>query len=406
MSTTTHGTVRNRRCTGSITWLAGTMLVGIALTLVACQAPQDTPTQAAVQPAGAATPSPGPAAFAGPGVPQFEFDPTWPKLPLPNNWIFGNMSGVHVDEKDHVWILQRGNTVQLDLGDDYLEAGSAECCTPAPSVVEFDPAGNIVQAWGGPGSGFEWPQREHGIFVDARDHVWIGGNEKDDHQILEFTRDGKFVKQIGESGKSEGSQSKRYLGRPALAIVDESAKELYIADGYGNKRIVVFDAGSGEYKRHWGAYGATPDDADAGKYDPAAPDAKQFRNPVHCVRVARDGLVYVCDRVNDRIQVFRKDGSFVTEYSLAPTTLFVGSVWDIALSEDSGQKYLYVADGSNNEIHILNRQTGKEITAFGRQGRYPGEFHWVHAIAIDSQGNLVTGEVDTGKKVQRFNRER
>ncbi|MEQ1883332.1 MAG: hypothetical protein ABL878_20460, partial [Burkholderiales bacterium] len=180
----------------------------------------------------------------------------------------------------------------------------------------------------------------------------------------------------------------------------------YIADGYGNKRIVVFDANSGEFKRHWGAYGASPDDADAGKYNPTAAPAKQFRNPVHCVRIANDGLVYVCDRVNDRIQVFRKDGTFVTEYSLAPATLFVGSVWDIALSEDTGQKYLYVADGSNNEIHILNRASGKEIAAFGRQGRYPGEFHWVHAIAIDSQGNLVTGEVDTGKKVQRFNRQR
>jgi DNA-binding beta-propeller fold protein YncE len=338
-------------------------------------------------------------------TPRFQVDPFWPK-PLPNNWIFGEIGGVAVDRHDHVWVLQRPRSLKDDEKAAALSPPMSKCCIPAPPVLEFDPAGNLLQAWGGPGSGFEWPQREHGIYVDVRDHVWIGGNEKDDHQILEFTRDGKFVKQIGASGKSEGSQSKRYLGRPALAIVDESAKELYIADGYGNKRIVVFDANSGDYKRHWGAYGATPDDADAGKYDPAAAPAKQFRNPVHCVRIARDGLVYVCDRVNDRIQVFRKDGTFVTEYSLAPATLFVGSVWDIALSEDAGQKYLYVADGSNNEIHILNRETGREIAAFGRQGRYPGEFHWVHAIAIDSQGNLVTGEVDTGKKVQRFNRQR
>jgi hypothetical protein len=338
-------------------------------------------------------------------APRFQVDSFWPK-PLPNNWIFGEIGGIAVDRNDHVWVLQRPRSLKDDEKAAALNPPMSKCCIPAPPVLEFDQAGNLLQSWGGPGSGFEWPQREHGIFVDARDHVWIGGNEKDDHQILEFTRDGKFVKQIGQSGKSEGSQSQRYLGRPALAIVDESAKELYVADGYGNKRIVVFDAGSGEYKRHWGAYGASPDDADAGKYDPAAAPAKQFRNPVHCVRIARDSLVYVCDRVNDRIQVFRKDGTFVTEYSLATATLSAGSVWDIALSEDSGQKYLYVADGSNNEIHILNRATGKEVAAFGRQGRYPGEFHWVHAIAIDSQGNLVTGEVDTGKKVQRFNRQR
>jgi len=188
--------------------------------------------------------------------------------------------------------------------------------------------------------------------------------------------------------------------------VDDAAHELYVADGYGNKRIVVFDARTGEYKRHWGAYGAKPDDEDPGKYDPGAPIAKQFRNPVHCVRIARDGLVYVCDRVNDRFQVFRKDGTFVTEYVLEPNTRFAGSVWDIALSEDPEQKYLYIADGTNNEIHILLRESGKELGSFGRQGRYAGEFHWVHAIAIDSRGNLFSGEVDTGKRVQKFTRQR
>ncbi len=262
-----------------------------------------------------------------------------------------------------------------------------------------------MQAWGGDGIGYEWPRSEHGIFVDANDHVWIAGNDKEnDAQVLEFTREGKFVKQIGEARHTEGSNSTRYLGRPALAIVDESAHELYVADGYGNKRIVVFDARTGEYRRHWGAYGTKPEDADPGKYDPSAPIAKQFRNPVHCVRLSRDGLVYVCDRVNDRFQVFRKDGSFVTEYVLEPTTRWVGSVWDIALSVDPDQKYLFVADGTNNEIHILLRSNGQEVGAFGRQGRYAGEFHWVHAIAIDSHGNIFTGDVDTGKRVQRFER--
>ena len=188
--------------------------------------------------------------------------------------------------------------------------------------------------------------------------------------------------------------------------MDDSAHEVYVADGYGNKRIVVFDSRTGEYRRHWGAYGAKPDDADPGKYDPSAPLAKQFRNPVHCVRIARDGTVYVCDRVNDRFQVFRKDGTFVTEYVLEPNTRFVGSVWDIALSEDPEQKYLFVADGTNNEIHILLRSNGRKVGSFGRQGRYAGEFHWVHAIAIDSRGNLYSGEVDSGKRVQKFARQR
>ena len=167
---------------------------------------------------------------------------------------------------------------------------------------------------------------------------------------------------------------------------------------------MVFDARTGEYRRHWGAYGATPDDADPGKYDPGAPIAKQFRNPVHCVRISHDGLVYVCDRVNDRYQVFRKDGTFVAEFGLEPNTRFVGSVWDIGFSTDAQQKYLFVCDGTNNEIHILLRESGKEVGAFGRQGRNAGEFHWVHTMAIDSRGNIFTGDVDTGKRVQRFER--
>ena len=337
-------------------------------------------------------------------VPTFRVDPFWPK-PLPNNWIFGEIGGIAVDRHDHIWVLQRPRSLKDDEQGAALTPPISKCCVPAPAVLEFDQSGNLLQAWGGPGGGFDWPLREHGIFVDARDHVWIGGNEKDDHQILEFTSDGKFVRQIGESAKSEGSNSTRYLGRPALAIVDDSAHEVYVADGYGNKRIVVFDARSGEYRRHWGAYGAKPDDADPGKYDPSAPMAKQFRNPVHCVRISRDGLVYVCDRVNDRFQVFHKDGTFVTEYVLEPNTRFVGSVWDIALSEDPEQKYLFVADGTNNEIHILLRSNGRKVGSFGRQGRYAGEFHWVHAIAIDSSGNLYSGEVDTGKRVQKFSRQ-
>ena len=339
-------------------------------------------------------------------VPEFRVDPFWPK-PLPNNWILGQIGGIATDRHDHVWIYQRPRTLTDDERGAAVDPPTSKCCKPAPPVLEFDAQGNFVQGWGGDGSGYDWPRSEHGIFVDANDHVWIAGNDKEnDAQVLEFTREGKFVKQIGKARHTEGSDSTRYLGRPALAIVDESAHELYVADGYGNKRIVVFDARSGEYRRHWGAYGAKPDDADPGKYDPGAPLAKQFRNPVHCVRISHDGLVYVCDRVNDRFQVFRRDGRFLAEYVLDPNTRFVGSVWDIGFSTDPEQKYVFVADGTNNQIHILLREDGKEVGAFGRQGRNAGEFHWLHTMAIDSRGNIFTGDVDTGKRVQRFERVR
>ena len=339
-------------------------------------------------------------------VPRFQVDPAWPKQ-LPNNWILGQIGGIAVDSHDHIWVFQRPNTLTDDERAAALNPPTTKCCVPAPSVMEFDQDGNLLQAWGGPGDGYDWPKSEHGIFVDKQDRVWLGGNDKDnDHMILQFTREGRFVMQIGKAGKTEGSNSKEYLGRPAMAVVDEATDELYVADGYKNKRIIVFDAKTGQYRRHWGAYGAMPDDADLGPYDPGAPRAKQFRNPVHCVRIARDGLVYVCDRVNDRIQVFRKDGSFVKELIVEPATRWVGSVWDVVLSQDPEQKYLFVTDGSNNEVHILMRETGEPLGHFGHQGRSAGQFHWVHTMAIDSHGNLYTGDVDTGKRVQKFIRVR
>ncbi len=337
------------------------------------------------------------------GVPRFEVDAGWPK-PLPNQWIMGEIGGLTVDSHDHIWVYQRPRSLTDDERAAAANPPTAKCCRPAPPVLEFDAEGNLLNAWGGAGEGYEWPEREHGIFVDGQDNVWLAGNAPTDAQVLKFTRDGRFLQQIGRSGRSSGSNSTTELNRPALAIVDPAEGELYIADGYGNRRVLVLDVKTGDYKRHWGAYGNRPDDSDLGPYDPLAARAQQFRTPVHCVRIANDGLVYVCDRVNDRIQVFRKDGTFVTEFVLEPTTRFVGSVWDVALSEDPQQKYLYVADGTNNEIHILLRATGERLTAFGRGGRQAGQFHWVHAIGIDSQGNLYTGEVDTGKRVQKFRR--
>lgn len=342
--------------------------------------------------------------FAGAeDAPRFVIDPDWPK-PLPDNWILGQIGGIAVGPDDHVWVYQRPRTLTDDERGAVVYPPTAKCCSPAPPVLEFDAEGNLVSSWGGTGSGYDWPENEHGIGIDAEGNVWLAGNGKSDHQVLKFTREGRFLLQIGKAGQTGDSNATDLLGRPALPIVDAAAGELYVADGYKNRRVIVFDAASGAYKRHWGAYGAKPDDADPGAYDPGAPVAKQFRTPVHCVRIANDGLVYVCDRVNDRYQVFRKDGTFVTEVLLEPQSRFVGSVWDIGFSEDAEQKYLYVADGTNNEVHILLRQDGTRIGGFGRGGRQPGQFHWVHTMAVDSQGNIYTGEVDTGKRIQKFKR--
>jgi DNA-binding beta-propeller fold protein YncE len=269
-------------------------------------------------------------------------------------------------------------------------------------VLEFDAAGNLLRSWGGPGSGYEWPESNHGITVDHKGNVWIGANGMKDAQILKFNQDGKFLLQIGHQGKNGGSNDTENLGRAAKIFVDPVANEAYVADGYGNRRVIVYDADTGKYKRHWGAYGAKPDDTvDTGAYDPAAPPAKQFRT-AHCANVSKDGFVYVCDRVNDRIQVFKKDGAFVKETFIATKTLRSGSVWDMAFSRDANETYIYVADGVNEKIYVLLRSTLEIVTTFGDGGRQPGQFFGVHNIATDSKGNIYTTETYTGARVQRF----
>jgi hypothetical protein len=339
------------------------------------------------------------------GAPRLEVDPRWPK-PLPNGWILGQVAGIAVDDRDHVWIIQRPKSLTDDEKGATLDPPVSKCCAPAPPVLELDQDGNLVQAWGGPAAVPDWPSNEHGISVDAKGFVWIGGNGENDGQVLKFTRDGKLVLRIGKQGPQTGSADTTRLGRPATAEVDPATNEVYVADGYFNRRVVVFDADSGAYKRHWGAYGEAPSDAEkvtlSRPAPPTSPPPRQFGNPVHCARPSRDGLVYVCDRINDRIQVFKRDGTFVKEFSISPKTAANGSVWDIALSRDPHQQFIFLADGRNNELLTLRRETGEVVSTTGRPGRGAGEFHWVHDIALDSKGNLYTGEVDTGKRVQRF----
>jgi DNA-binding beta-propeller fold protein YncE len=333
------------------------------------------------------------------GGPRFAVDPFWPK-PLKDNWIFAQIAGLAVDSRDHVWALHRPLTLLADEKSAKPGQRTALCCTMVPPVTEFDAEGNYVQGWGGPGQGYEWPKNEHGIYVDPEGYVWVAGNDATDNMILKFTRDGKFLMQIGRSGKSEGSNSRTQLGRPANMEVDVAANELYVADGYGNKRIIVFDSKTGAYKRHWGAYGGVPSDDKMPAYDPAAAPSKQFANAVHCVRLSKDGLVYVCDRGNRRIQVFRKDGTFVKEF--LGVQMSAEDTGDLLFSPDTGQRHMYVSDGQRSQIHILSRSDGKLLGSFARHGRYAGEFRSLHNLAIDSKGNIYTGEAGFGRRVQKF----
>jgi DNA-binding beta-propeller fold protein YncE len=358
-------------------------------------------------------------------APMFEVDPLWPK-PLPNHWLLGMTIGVSVDAQDNVWIIHRQGSLEPNERHATTNPPIAMCCGPAPPVLEFDPAGNLLRHWGGPGNGYDWPDSNHGITIDYKGNVWIGGNGRGrpagarpaggapdesaasatasylDNQVLKFTQDGQFLMQIGKPSSSKGSNDLENLRLPAKTFIDKQTNEVYVADGYGNHRVIVYDADSGKYKRHWGAYGHVPDDADQGNYNPDAPPPQQFRNPVHCADLSVDRLLYVCDRVNDRLQVFKPDGTFVKEGFVAKRTLGSGSAWDIAFSKDPQQKYIYLADGENDRVHILLRDTLEVLTTFGEGGRQPGEFYGPHSIATDSKGNIYVTETYRGQRVQKF----
>jgi len=395
------------------------------------------------------------------GAPTLHVNPFWPQ-PLPNHWVFGSITGVTVDAQDHVWVTHRGAD-SLEGNEKGMMATpptSTKCCTAAPLVLEFDPEGKLVSHFGGPGQGYQWPQSPGGIAVDAKGNVWIaaagvetppagrgrgtadpdavgppgGARGADaggargaapgrgrgpaapagpaDAHVLKFAKDGKFLLQIGTPGKMEGPDSQTTLNRPAAVAVDAAANEVFVADS-GNHRIVVFDADSGAYKRHWGAYGEKPTAAGGGSYDASATPARQFRD-VTCVKIARDGMVYVCDRTSNRIQVFQKDGKFVKEGFVRKETTGAtvggqfgavssfGSAWDVAFSNDAQQRFLFVADGQDKKVVILQRDTLAPTGSFGSGGRLAGQFLAVGSIASDSRGNVYTGEQHHGKRVQKW----
>jgi hypothetical protein len=380
-------------------------------------------------------------------APRFEVDPVWPQ-PLPNNWLLGSVTGVAVDSRDHVYVIHLTDsfTARTETGAGTITPEGG-CCSAAPNVLEFDPAGKLVNSWGGPGQGYEWPSQNAGIGIDPAGNIWIGGIGGTDTRILKFSKDGKFIAQYGTAftapapaaatpadtqyqgqspargqgargGGAAGGRGGRGGGRGAAPVAppastsmqafggatafafDAGAGEVFVADGMRNRRVAVVDLNTGAIKRFFGAYGAAPVDA-ATTYAPNDPPSKQFAG-VRCIESASDGTIYVCDSKNNRIQVFQKNGTFVKEVRVAPNTLANGSVWDIAFSRDPQQRYIYVADGSNMKVHVLERQSLNHLTSFGAGGRYPGQFLAVSSVATDSKGNLFTGEADQGKRLQRF----
>jgi sugar lactone lactonase YvrE len=341
-------------------------------------------------------------ATASGAPPAFKVDPGWP-LEMPNKWILGAVTGVFVDAKQHVWVTHLPETLTEEETAAEQTPPIGTCCVAAPPVIEFDAAGKVVQGWG-QGSLSEtssWPRNPHGIFVDHNDFVWIGTYMH--HRVMKFTRDGKLVMTIGEYDKNGGSNDTRLLGGPAGIWVDPRSNEVYLADGYRNRRVIVFDGGTGKYLRHWGAYGNVPDDSE--RFDPktmvtgALP--KQF-STVHGLTGSRDGKIYVADRRGNRIQVFDHQGRFLAEKIVAPATLASGSAFVIVLSPDPQEQWLYLADGTNHKVWILRRSSLEIVGEFGRGGRQVGQFLRPHGLSIDAQGNLYVGEASTGRRVQKF----
>jgi hypothetical protein len=371
-------------------------------------------------------------------VPDLQFDVNWPKQ-LPNSWVLGAIGAMWIDSKDHVWLANRPAFAN-SAGDRWAYLGLAECCRPAPPIIELDPAGNVAQGWGplhddqgkllkGEKWTGEWLASEHGIGVDEQNKViWVSSYYKPS-KVVKYTSDGKkFLMRIGGAKDFATNDDTENLAGPTSIVPDPANNEVYIADGYFNRRIIVFDATTGKFKRMWGAYGHKPEGMMGGVpveiqkeperdlpkdyptiYEPAPPDwkddpakrSKQFAT-IHCLHMSKDRLLYVCDRTNNRIQVFKTDGTYMKEGVVAPKTRAWGTLHDLAFSGDPEQKYIYVADGTNRHIWILRRSDLKVLTYFSHGGRGAGEIAVAHAIGSDSKGNVYVGDTVGGNRVMRW----
>ena len=335
--------------------------------------------------------------------PTFQVDPSWPVVP--NNWVLGEVSSIAVDGRDHIWVLHRPRSIPAD-----------KRANAAPPVLEFDTSGKLLASWGGDGEGFDWPEREHGITIDAKGFVWISGNGgwpkpsgagSGDDMILKFTPQGKLVLQIGKRGQSTGNADMTNVHQPADAFVHAATNELYVADGYGNQRVVVFDAATGKFKRTWGAFGNMPPAAMAP--NPATPQPNQGGPDgppqfglVHAVKVSNDGTVYVADRTNNRIQTFTTMGKYLRQVRLAQQGTVTPVPAGFAFSQDKQQRFLYVVDSGPMQVAVFDRESLAQIGTIGMRGPNPGDFDIVHHMAADSKGNLYTAEIVTNRRAQKF----
>jgi hypothetical protein len=369
---------------------------------------------------------------ADPMVPKFEVDPLWPK-PYPNHWVIGAVIGLDVDKQDNVWIVHRPGT--LENQETRLTRNESICCTAAPDVLEFNPAGNVIRSWGRDDAAktvpnHDWPTSNHGVTVAPDGTVWIGANgagqppayapgsaaqfaprtpgapvegggEKGlyhDSFLLHFTQDGKYLGEIGHANGSKGSlDTENVRGVATIRFLPDGT--LVAADGYGDHRVSEWDPKTGKNVRVWGAYGKPPSDDPIPHYDVNSP---QFGNPVHCAQPSIDQILYVCDRTNNRVQLFKFDGTYIKQFTILPNTKGEGAAWEIAFSKDPQQKFMYLTDGANQIIHVFDRQSLKELYSFGGGGRMPGLFYAVHSIVTDSKGNIYTTETYRGQRVQRF----
>ncbi len=347
------------------------------------------------------------------GAPDYRVDIDWPK-PLPNKWLMQSVTGMHVDKDDNIWVLNRPDSIGGDETNAEKTPPVSECCVRPPAVMKFNKAGDLLASWGGTGYVPGWPQNEHTIFTDNEGNVWIAGSQAGD-SLLKFTADGKLISDFGHRGqkfdgpasgqKQNNQQTELLLRGVANAELDEAAGEIYVADGYLNKRVMVFDLATGAFKRGWGAYG-TPLDKIGNEptppHNPAGPPLKEYRPSVHCVQISNDNLVYVCDRGGNRVQVFTKQGEFQKEFIVANDTLERGTAGMVSFSPDPEQRFMFLADIQNSAVWILNRQTGEVAGRFGRRGYGAGEMMLMHLAVSDSEGNVYTGEVGDAGRVQKF----
>jgi len=399
------------------TILQGALFSLSAMLLVACAAPPPEPTP---QRPGLVDILAIDMAPADTALPRFKVDAAWPDLP--DDSMLGQVSGVAVGPDDSVWLTQRPHS--LGATDNGLAQSPpiAACCKPFPPIVRFSKDGEFLAAFGGQDGApvidgvNQWPNSTHGLFVDKAGTVWVGGNGDGDHAVLNYSADGKYIRQFGKRGATGGNSDTALLGNPADIHHDADAGQILIADGYINKRVIEYASADNSYRKLWGAYAESPDaSVREGNFDQsqatsttdggANPESRRFGDIVHCIVKSDDGLLFVCDRRNNRVQIFRetpdKSGvEFVRNLPVAPETGGTRTATDVALSPDG--KFIYVADMMNGRIWILDRKTYETLGAIGRNGRYPGEFIWLHSIDIDSEGNLYTSEVNTGRRIQKL----